>query len=211
MAWFMQYQLYNNYILDGFMKFSQIKTMLAIAVTFFSLSAQALVIDTTATWDGNINSGWLGSGQSFTIDSTDTFFDDITFDFNSASNGLNFSFTLSDALNGGSTLFSNSFTVNNGKGFIDINTNLVGGSLVYALIDYNGYNGASAHFQAGNVYAGGVSNFGANGARSDFGAYDHVFVANFTDGSVSVPEPSVLALVGLGIAGIGLTRRKKKY
>ncbi len=183
------------------------KKLICLFVFLFVGTANAVVIDTTATWDGNINNGWLGSGQSLTVDATDTFFDDITFSFDAASNGQTFNFVLSDALNGGSTLFSTLFTVNSGFGFIDINTNLLGGSTVYALMDYNGYSGQSAYFQS-NVYAGGNSNFGANGSKVNFASLDHVFVANFTQ-SNQVPEPASIALFALGLAGIGFSRKNK--
>lgn len=183
------------------------KKILCLFVCLFVGSINATVIDTTATWSGNINSGWYGSGQSFSVDVNDTFFNDVTFSFDASSNGQIFDFILSDALNGGNTLFSTSFAVNSGLGFIDIDTNLIGGSTVYALIDYNGYSGLSAYFQS-DVYAGGNSNFGANGSKSEFAGLDHVFVANFTQNN-SIPEPTSIALLGLALAGIGFSRKKK--
>ncbi len=183
------------------------KKILCIGLLLMVGPAKAVVIDTTATWDGNVNGGWLGSGQSLTVDAVDTFFDDITFDFHSASNGRLYNFTLSDALNGGATLMSTTFTVVGGKGFIDVNTNLVAGSKVYALIDYNGYSGSTAHFQQ-NVYAGGESNFGADGSKSIFSGLDHVFVANFT--GATVPAPAGLALFGLVLAGLGIRRQQTR-
>ena len=183
------------------------KKFFCLCVCLFVGTVNATVIDTTATWTGGINSGWFGSGQSFTVDVNDTFFDDVTFSFDDASNGLTFDFLLSDALNAGSALFSTSFVVSNGLGFIDIDTNLIAGSTVYALIDYNSYSGLSAHYQS-DVYAGGSSNFGANGSKSDFSGLDHVFVANFTQAS-QVPEPVSIVLLGLGLMAICLSRKSK--
>jgi len=174
-----------------------------------SSAASATVIDTTSTWSGSVNNGWFGSGQSFNVGAPDTYFDDITFSFASAANGKTFSFALSDALNGGNTLFSTSFNIVNGFGFIDVNTSVLAGSTVYALIDYNGYNGASAYFQ-GNVFAGGNSNFGATGSKVAYSGLDHVFVANFTGGASSqVPEPAPMVLFGLGLLGLAVARRRQ--
>ncbi|OUS28407.1 hypothetical protein A9Q99_12865 [Gammaproteobacteria bacterium 45_16_T64] len=179
--------------------------VLVLVVMLFSMQVNAAVIDTTATWSGWINNGWLGSGQSFTVDAVDTFFDDITFSFDAASNGKTFNFLLSDGLNTGSTLFSTSFDVNNGYGFIDIDTDLIAGSTVYALIDYNGYSGFSAYYQTG-VYAGGNSNFGPNGTKVEYQNLDHVFVANFTEPG-QVAEPGMIGLFFLGLIGLRLSRR----
>lgn len=184
------------------------KKIACLFVFLFLGTANATLIDTTATWSGNINTGWFGSGQSFLVDAEDTFFDDIIFSFDSASNGRTFNFILSDLLNGGTTLFSTSFVVNNGFGFIDIDTNLFPNSTVYAMIDYNGYSGASAYYQ-GNIYAGGNSNFGANGSKQEFSDLDHVFVANFRQ-AAQVPAPATLALFALGLAGIGFSRKMKQ-
>ncbi len=186
------------------------RAFFCLCVCLFVGTVNAAVIDTTASW---ANGGWFGSGQSFTVDVNDTFFDDVTFSFDDASNGLTFDFLLSDALNAGSTLFSTSFSVNNGSGFIDIDTNLIAGSTVYALIDYNGYSGASAYFQY-DVYAGGNSIFGANGSNFGFSGFDHVFVANFTQATQAiqasqVPEPVSIVLLGLGFMAIFLSRKSK--
>ncbi|MCP4234842.1 MAG: hypothetical protein GY770_14885 [Aestuariibacter sp.] len=102
----------------------------AVVTSAINAGGDAGTMVTAAT-----NAGDFASGQSLTVDSSDSFFDDITFDFDAVSNGLLFDFTLSDALNGGTTLFSSTFTVSGGQGYIDISTSLIPNSTVYALID----------------------------------------------------------------------------
>lgn len=199
-------------------------------LSLFAVSANAALIDTTSTSGAATVNGWGGSGQSFSVDASATFFDDLTFHFSSASNGQTFDFILSDALNGGASLFSTSFTVENGLGFIDIDTDLAAGSSVYGLVDYNGYTGMSAYYQK-DIYAGGNSFFtrGSGKSANEFGgAYDHVFEANFSGNpnidiprnqlviegipeldTTEVPEPFSIVLVGLGLAALGFARRRK--
>lgn len=45
---------------------------------------------------------------------------------------------------------------------------------------------------------------------SDGSSYDWFDKASFSVSSTSVPEPSALVLLGLGVAGIGFSRRKSK-
>jgi hypothetical protein len=182
-----------------------------------SSSANAgYTIDTNPFYSGQVNSGWLSSGQSVTVVSGYEVFDDIGFYFDSNSNGRTFGFVLSDALNGGTTLLSTSFTVHSGINVINIGLQLTAGQKVYALLDYNGFSGFTAHIMGNDVYSGGNSNFGQIPLhpRQEFPGFEHRFVANFSSPNQNVvPGPSGLVLAGM--AGVTFTgffgwRRRKQ-
>jgi hypothetical protein len=182
-------------------------TVFALA-TLAASAASAVTIDTNATWDGNINSGWGGSGQSLTVDLLETHLDDISFYFADASAGLMFNFTITDALTGGNVLFSDSFTVASGINTFLTNLDLSPGAVVYALFDYNGFTGDTAHFSYIDGYAGGQSFFESGVWDTSFVSLDHRFIANFSDASpVPLPAGGLLLIGALG--GLALIRRRK--
>lgn len=178
--------------------------LLSTVLAFAFQQSHATIIDTNPGWDGSINNGWLGSGQSLTVDATDTFFEYITFYFDAESNGKTFDFELRDALNGGSTLFSTSFTVSGLANTLFINQNMAANALLFAQLDYRGFNGRTAHFSYTDSYAGGNSSFGAIGAQGDWASLDHRFIAKFT----SVPEPSTLMVLLLALIGFVVYRQR---
>jgi hypothetical protein len=187
---------------------------LAVGVMMAGMAgvASALTIDTSSSWNGRINSGWAGSGQSLTVDAVENHFESIGFYFAAESIGKTFDFILSDAMNGGSTLFTTSFNVINGINVIDIDQDVTANSTIYALIDYNGFMGATAHFIGTDVYAGGQSVFGPVGNMDgSYTSLDHRFVATFSSGGAPVPEPATMLLFGTGLAGlVGARLRRKK-
>jgi len=97
------------------MKRSCLFALFVLVVVVWSTSANGdCVIDTNGTWDGNVNNGWFGSGQSLTVPLGCTIFESIGFYFDEAANGQVFTFELNDAMNGGNTLFTTNFVVGSG-------------------------------------------------------------------------------------------------
>ncbi len=191
------------------------KLLVGLAIGMLSVgmlgSASALTIDTNAGWDGSTNSGWYGSGQSLSVDSIENHFDSIGFYFDIDSYGNTFDFILSDQLNGGGTLFSTSFVVSNGINIIDIDLDMTANSTIFALMDYNGFNGRTAQFSFTDSYAGGNSSFGPIGSQSDYKGLDHRFIAEFSSGANAVPEPGTMLLMGTGLLGlVGYSRKRIK-
>lgn len=177
---------------------------LALIAATASQTASALVIDTNPDWDGNVSVGWAGSGQSLTVDATENRLESIGFYFDAESVGHTFDFIISDALNGGQTLFSTSLVVTSGISLVNVHRAFGPGSVIHVLIDYNGFLGWAAHYTYNDTYPGGNSSFGPVGSQNAFHSLEHRFVATF-----SVPEPGTKAAVGLALAGLGFLRRQR--
>lgn len=183
-------------------------TLFALA-TIAASAASAATIDTNPTWDGSVNDGWYGSGQSLTVDLLETQLDDISFYFDDESDGQSFGFTITDALTGGNVLFSTSFVVSSGINTFFTNLDLSPGALVYALFDYNGFTGQTAHFSYADGYAGGQSVFRfETDWDAGFTGLDHRFIANFS-GPSPVPLPAAGFLLIGAIGGLAALRRRK--
>ncbi|MFV0333988.1 MAG: hypothetical protein ACK5JR_07965 [Tropicimonas sp.] len=139
--------------------------------------------------------------------------DDISFYFDADSAGETFGFRLSDALAGGTDFYSTSFTVAEGINSFDIDLALVPGSTVFALFDYNGFVGKTAHYSTVSGYGGGQAFFhNVSTWNSSYTGLDLRFLANFGDGSnanaPAVPLPATLPLIAGGFGLMALRRRK---
>jgi hypothetical protein len=173
-------------------------------------SALALTVDTSGSWGGSVNIGWQGSGQSLTVDNTENVLNTFSFYAHADSNGKTFDVSVSDALNGGSTLFSTSTLVVGGLNTVNINQAFTGGSTIFVLFDYNGFTGSTLHFQT-DAYSGGNSSCGPVGSQTAFPGLDHRFVATFSGDAASVPDAtSTFGLLASALTAAFVIRRTRK-
>lgn len=77
--------------------------------------------------------------------------------------------------------------------------------------DTTGYGGPLGYFTITDANTGVVNFTGgiANGATTYFSLEEPINISSLPTITTSVPEPSTLALLGLGIAGFGFARRRK--
>ena len=179
-----------------------------------STAAQALTIDTNPTWDGTISEGWFYSAQSLTVDAAENWLDDINFYFDPDSTGRVFNFRIADELTGGTTFYQTSFSVVSGINTFAVDLAFAPGSTIYAVFDYNGFDGKTVDVSNVEGYAGGESFFGSSDGSWSVPtiAVDHRFIANFSDGDTgpsNIPLPATLPLVLGGFGLMALARRRK--
>lgn len=186
----------------------------AMGLAFYATSASALtIIDTYPSSSGWQTSGWGATAQSFTVPVVDNVLSDWT--FNLAGSGTNYKFSIVQMTGGLPDINQSLYTVTNPWSVGDqningINLSLTSGTQYAAVIDFLGYAGSSVEFGP-DTYAGGNGFWGFTNSNgwTNFSGLDHIFQASFVSGGNNVPEPASLALLGLGIAGIYLSKRKK--
>lgn len=183
------------------------RLLTAVATAFLGLAsalttANATTIGATGA-TGNFTSGHTSAGQSFLVDSVDTFLETFHIWIGGGAAGQTFFLNLSSSVNG-SELFSSSFTVVGGENIITVNTNLTGGSTVWANIDYNGWNGQGVEFHSSDVYADGNAHY----TGSQLTGFDQRFQAVF-ESTAAVPLPAAGFLLIGAVGGLAALRRKR--
>lgn len=204
------------------------KKVVCLFICLFAGSANATLISTLGSSGFDFRCLGIASGcgqtfgQTFTVAGSDTHLDDFGIVLSDIQAGpLNIQFNLyswdgSDI--SGTALFQSSvLSINNALDQLytfTTNIDLTSGSQYMALINTSGIGNttsATSGFTSinDNIYLGGTFLWERNAGDGIWNTSggDSLFVANFSAPS-SVPEPNIIALLALGLAGIGFSRKK---
>jgi hypothetical protein len=122
-------------------------------------SANALVWDNYASWDGSVTNGWLGQAQKFVAPSENVLYS-WQFAMHADAGGKSMGFSIQETTGGipnGTILWSSGFISPGGGGdvsFTGINLALTTGQTYAAVVDFQGYSGLSIHFTGQDAVPG---------------------------------------------------------
>lgn len=197
----------------------KIKFVAAGVIACFCLQSQAALIELD------------GGGAYVAVPSNNDYFSGIVSSYNVGGNlfatslvDLTFSYLGHEAgysndfnaygqtLNNKTNSVDDSFTVSNvGAGLLNFNFHSYGANNGWGMGIYNGNNTGFAAYQSfatildityNDVFYDAIVLFDDSGAGPDDDSDDHII------GIRAVPEPSIIALFGLGLLGIGFARRR---
>jgi hypothetical protein len=179
-------------------------------------------INTMPFWDNNITSGWLAQAQTFEApSSTCNVLTQYEFELAGRSSPGQVTFNIFEWGSSG-PVGSALYTTNLSWGttatlfnLTSINLALTPGQLYGAEVDFQGYSGQSIYFQVNqNGYPGhdGWWYNPAFGGWNDVGGTNDYFLANFSGGGGSTPEPGSFILFGSGVLALaGVARRRIQF
>ena len=196
-----------------------IKFFVAAVIVCFSLQSQAALLEldglgADVSVPGN-NDFFSGMGLSYNVGGNlfATSLVDLTFTYLGHEAGYSNDFNAyGQTLNNKTNSVDDSFTVSNvGAGLLNFDFYSYGANNGWGLGIYNGNNTGFAAYQSfatlldityNSVFYDAIVLFDDSGAGPDDDSDDHII------GIRAVPEPSIVALFGLGLFGLGFARRK---